>query len=802
MSKESSTTAQTRDASCVMNLGRMGAMQQSRISFTRSLVRKMARENWQISKSLWDLCKEGYGKAIYKIQTPNGIYNLVIFSRHIKDDERTDRVIANKWDVTFTLIKGEVSEDLLERLDANVPLQEAGRNCNKALVLARANKSVRIFSHLVDSLASGKQPDELELKKVGYILRTTAVYGSGKFGINDFDNTKNYKDFAQSFEAEMCAVYILREFSIDLVNFLAKNKGGKKSVRLAKNLARYLGVGNATGLGMAPYMIKHSKLIDTWMYQRELAIAKASSKKITDKKAYEILSFLKRAQKHLEDLIIIDKQQDSLNKKANKELDEIIQKIKAVMGQNYKWKDLMSFTEKYSYDAQEILLACILELYPSLVDEFENHMNVSEKPLELSSVKICELKTLLERKYYWALNIDFSKKENSCHFWYSSAEKGEPRLGVRGVDEGAELEMPLGIARAASSLYDKIKDEPSEEFASKFLLKNPSYSSILRRVWTLGACHMGDIQANLLGDDFFALDLLRAKLAIFGATKFDPRSDKWVQATFFQSAPLLDEITEDEWLFPILEKNILDDKSKIVVSKNELRSLCMQSFSALQLDRGEADIISHMVIDSQMVGLNGFKHYLHALKNLKNNKSQEICIKENGPKLNINLNEGSVLLYIQLITAYALDYMQNYSNITIEIKACHNQHLVYRQLRRLAKKGLSAKFSFYDSCTKEFVEYTINKNEEFPHVHFNKDGKDKAGDTLKIEISKDDFKKDCLAYDLCIPAKELEQNLKHTIRDGVLVDTKMWEEVKEISSSIFVKPSKNSRENAGGIVEK
>lgn len=57
---------------------------------------------------------------------------------------------------------------------------------------------------------------------------------------------------------------------------------------------------------------------------------------------------------------------------------------------------------------------------------------------------------------------------------------------------------------------------------------------------------------NVLHKGSLPMHLLRCKLAVFGATKFDPRSDRWVQVTFFQGAPLLDEVHGGEWLFPIL----------------------------------------------------------------------------------------------------------------------------------------------------------------------------------------------------------------------------------------------------------
>jgi hypothetical protein len=35
------------------------------------------------------------------------------------------------------------------------------------------------------------------------------------------------------------------------------------------------------------------------------------------------------------------------------------------------------------------------------------------------------------------------------------------------------------------------------------------------------------------------IDLLRAKLAMFGATKFDPKSDLWTRITMYQGAPAI-----------------------------------------------------------------------------------------------------------------------------------------------------------------------------------------------------------------------------------------------------------------------
>ncbi len=42
------------------------------------------------------------------------------------------------------------------------------------------------------------------------------------------------------------------------------------------------------------------------------------------------------------------------------------------------------------------------------------------------------------------------------------------------------------------------------------------------------------------------LDILRCKLSFFGATRFDPRSDRWVRICMYQDAPF-----PHEWLAPV-----------------------------------------------------------------------------------------------------------------------------------------------------------------------------------------------------------------------------------------------------------
>ena len=267
-------TRPLRSPDMVMKPERLGALHQTRISFVRTVIRKMMRENWYIERTLFDLDAQGYGSCIYTIKPPGEHYSLVIFSQPLADDERTDRVLAEKWDITCTLCEGPMSETQLEALRANVPKQEAGRNQTYALVLARANKSMRNFGYVVNCLAQGEQPSPETLAKVGYLYRTTAVYGNGKFGIADYDKVRLRAAFPTSFSAQLFTVYLLRRFSIEQAEHIARHKLPETAVTLNGDLSRYLGVGNATGLGMVPFLVTHPKLLHAWVATREIAIAR------------------------------------------------------------------------------------------------------------------------------------------------------------------------------------------------------------------------------------------------------------------------------------------------------------------------------------------------------------------------------------------------------------------------------------------------------------------------------------------------------------------------------------------------
>ena len=135
---------------------------------------------------------------------------------------------------------GLPSKDDIERLRENVPKQEVGRCSFKELALSRANRSVRVFNHVIDSLSNGIQPNKKLLSEVGYLYRTTAVYGSGKFGLADRYRIKDRPEINGPFRIEMMLVYLVRQFTFDQVNHIAHKKNPNQSVKLDLELSSNL----------------------------------------------------------------------------------------------------------------------------------------------------------------------------------------------------------------------------------------------------------------------------------------------------------------------------------------------------------------------------------------------------------------------------------------------------------------------------------------------------------------------------------------------------------------------------------
>ena len=539
----------------VMKLSRLGSFHQSKLSFLRSFIREF--KNWEFNRDIFDLDKSGYGVAVYSVRKNKRVYSLICFSQHINDEERSDRVIATKWDAAFVLHDGVPTKKDIDRLKENVPKQEIGRMSNKELALSRANKSVRIFDHVVNSLSSGNQPDINLINKVGYLYRTTAVYGSGKFGLADRFRIKDREEICGPFRLEMMLVYLVRQFTFDQINHISKMKNPNEFVNLDKKIARNLGIGNSTGLGMAPFIVNHPTLLHQWIYNREKALKEIRSIELVSKKEIEYFKLcLEKSKKNIDNWNTDSNYQ---NKKINSLKNDLI-KFKEYflkldfVNKKYLWNEIYLWIEKYlDEECCEYLISMMMEPYDKIIDPLVKNMSADEeKYFNIpSSRKLLDLKKIIENKYKLILNINFNNKKSNTYFWFISKNKEEPRIANRYDEYGSDLEQPLAIARDIKKLYEKILNENLLKTVADFLIYNDDLRHIVRRIFISEKFQYSEIQDNTIGESLIPIDMLRLKLSFFGAQKFDPRSDKWLRICMYQGAPLVNELknSDDTWIY-------------------------------------------------------------------------------------------------------------------------------------------------------------------------------------------------------------------------------------------------------------
>ncbi len=541
----------------IMKLSRLGCFHQSKLSFLRSFLEEF--KDWKYSRDLFELDKDGYGKAVYSFSKNKTTYSLVCFANELQDEERSDRVIATKWDAAFVLYDGIPLKKDIDRLYENVPKQEVGRLSYKELTLSRANRSVRLFKEVVESLSDGKQPDKKLLSKVGYLYRTTAVYGSGKFGLADRFRIQNRPEIKGPFRLEMMLVYLVRQFTFDQINHIAKNKNPKKFVKLDDKIAKGLGIGNSTGLGMAPFIVNHPTLLNNWVQSREIILKKIREIEIIEEDQFNIFyNCLSKSIVNVENWNTDSDFQKNKIKELLKDLNKTIKYLKSVnKKEKYLFNTIYNWAEtEVCEECLEYLVSIFMEPFNEIVDNYKNKMSSEEDKYFTipSHRKVIELREILEKYYSELIKLNFNKKESNQKFWFISKNKEEPRLGNRFEVGGSELEQPLAIARDIKKLYQRVNNSKNSQTIAEFLIDNDDLRHVVRRAFIIKKFPYSEILDNTIGDKLIPIDMLRFKLSFFGAVKFDPRSDKWLRICMFQGAPLPNQLKnfDDKWVYDSL----------------------------------------------------------------------------------------------------------------------------------------------------------------------------------------------------------------------------------------------------------
>jgi len=351
-------------------------------------------------------------------------------------------------------------------------------------------------------------------------------------------------------------VYLVRQFTFDQVNHIAKYKNPKNSVELDKEISRNLGIGNSTGLGMAPFIVNHPTLLNNWIIAREKALKKVREVKNVKKEDFDI--FIKCLKKSLKNITSWNTDSEFQKNKINQLISDLNRLL--IFIETFNFKEEFYFNRLYLWveknldlECSEYIVSMMFEPYDSIVNPLIHEMSSEEENFfNIPGYRsILDLRNILEEKYSDILKIDFNKKESNENFWFISKNKEEPRLAKRFNEQGSDLEQPLAIARDIKKLYERISNQKNSLNIGKFLIENNDLRHVVRRAFISEKFPYSEIQDNTIGSNLMPIDMLRLKLSFFGAVKFDPKSDKWLRISMFQGAPLPNELKKfnDYWVY-------------------------------------------------------------------------------------------------------------------------------------------------------------------------------------------------------------------------------------------------------------
>lgn len=556
------TAPDLRPAAQVMDPTDMSGARATRHSFARALVRRAVARDWRIERTRFDIDERGCGTAVYRVQAEGHVWSFVAFSQRLAQGERTDRVIAKSWDVTAALVEGDVDRARVQRMAAQVPLQENGRAEADELIWTRANRSERFFDYVVDRLVRGEQPERDKFGCSPYVMRSTAFYSNGKCGLADFERFTGEHPFAVPYRAHMLAAWLLRELSYDLVERCAvlRNPG---AARLSGDWRRYLGLGNATGLGMVPYVINHPEVLDAWARLREVPLASVLSRDVSpaDADVDRVVELLGRAvtclaeqtelvpEPYLANPVLADQVAPVAGL-----LDEW-RRTGEVAGQAVTaiWRVLHNAAAAIGPECRGVVASVLTELSADLDEAVEASLRCDESRPLAPGIRCSEVLASIEDSYAWVDDIDFTDPAQTRHFWFSSADNEEPRRARRGEDPGEPVEHGVDIARAVSALRDDLAVTDGATSVAEFLLAHPWHRNSVCRVRSVGGLAYGEVHANLLAADFVPLHVQRLQLAVYGMENFNPQSTDWLRVTLLSGAPrigdLLTGTADDDWAY-------------------------------------------------------------------------------------------------------------------------------------------------------------------------------------------------------------------------------------------------------------
>ena len=547
----------------------LGAVKASRTSFTRVLARHMIAERWQIKREFFRCDGEGDGVARYAISINDHRFTYVVRTFGWDGVEKVGRRADGAYrDMYSAIFAGVPDEQRIARELATFDSRDAATMRTDAMVTgwAPANRSVRHFDHVVEALASGRQPDPTTIGDGGgYVMRNGGYNGSGRNGTLSYEGYPLDHPFRHPYFADAFALYLVRQVSVDLVNAIAAARNANAAT-LNHDIARYIGVGNSSGQGMCVALQRWPHWVATWITVRELANAYAKSRPIAHHPARveQLDMLLERASAYFASVRLQCEDYVVPNATISANLVTLRTWLRqASTGANGSMACFGDLTARASatFDTETVeqFNSLLVEVHPEFTDAASGYLAIGGERARdvIPQMRVRELRTVLQSRYAWALRQDTTHPGAREHFWYHSADNGEQRRGQRGVDPHEHFESFIDHIGLAHQLNEDLKAYGADDFVAEVIADRPERAYAISRVQYLADIPYAEIRGNLNAREFIPAHLIRFLLATLGMECASPLSVQYVRGVFFQGMPLADEVARgasEDWQFPIRPK--------------------------------------------------------------------------------------------------------------------------------------------------------------------------------------------------------------------------------------------------------
>lgn len=557
--------AAMRPEAVVMSPEALRAVKATRLSFARTLTKRMTDERWRVDLRYLDVDAVGDGLLLYDISAANQRFTFVARSVRSDGQDRLGRFYESNYDFYGAVLEGRAT---LERAREEAGRMErhvwSGRTDLATLGWTVANRSNRFFSHVADRLVAGRQPDlSLVATGGGYIIRNAGWYGNGRHGSRAWLSLPPDHAFAHPYHLDLFALYMWRLVGIDVVDAMAAKVAPSVAVSLDEESRRFLGVGNSSGIGMVAALVRWPAWLGTFNLLREMVIARALTRqRVPDGALEKLRHMLDNAEKFYRqqpqlDVAEVEQPKAIADGLATLAID--LAQLGASPSTEYPFRQLAEkAAATSSREVLEQLYALLIEIEPHFAAAVDTLLYQSmNMPRTIDPwMTVGAMSRLLDERYGWALSLDLSTSGARHHFWYKSEENGENRRGERDVDPGIDNETFVDVAGSIQVLAAALASTDTSMSMAEFLLAYPEMSNAVSRAQLAQRLPYTEIQANIIHRDFLPMDGIRFLLSTYGLENSMPYSTRWVRGVFFQGAPLADELSvpeADVRLFPLFD---------------------------------------------------------------------------------------------------------------------------------------------------------------------------------------------------------------------------------------------------------